>query len=704
MARPKSVWGIDLGQCALKAIKVSYDAKEDHAIAEAFDYIEHPKILSQPDAEPDELIRAALTKFLSRNDVKESLVYISIPGQAGLARFVQLPPVEAKKVPEIVAFEAKQQIPFPLEDCIWDWQRLGSGEEEEGFVLEAEVGVFAIKRDMVMRHLAPYLSAGLEIDVVQLAPLAVYNFAAFDHFYHGQKNREQAQADGQEAPEEEEGDAVVILDMGADKTDVIVTDGDSIWNRNLPIGGNHFTRALTKDLKLTFAKAEHLKRNATKAADPKKLYQAMRPVFQDFASELQRSIGYFQSTHRDREIREVLGVGNGFKLPGLQKFLQANLEYKVRKASDFQGLGGDEILGQRAFSDNMLSFCVAYGLALQGLGQTPLQTNLLPREIGTARLIRAKKPWSLTAAAALLLGCAALFVGNYRVYSAVNSPAFKQPTEAAKSATTNIAKMNSDFEAAKGQFNSTKDSGEKLIGKGDFDNRLAWIGILKKINDALPRRNPNIDDTDLESVPEINVEEVEAVFQADLSGWCDSYPESVRSSLAEKDKENPVSGEGWIFQVLGYTYHREHELYVMNEVVTKFQTDLLRQAGMSHALLYQLEVDESWTPKTGSPLRKFEKLAKAGAKMSPMMGSSMGDMSSGSEMMSGMTEGDMANMAAEYQNYMPEDVQQMMGMDGMMGPEMGPDQSLDVSALLRTDFSIRFVWVPKKPEQESEGN
>ncbi len=62
------VWGIDLGQCALKAIRL---VEEDGTIvATAFDYIEHPKILSQPDADPDQLTREALEKFLTRNNLR----------------------------------------------------------------------------------------------------------------------------------------------------------------------------------------------------------------------------------------------------------------------------------------------------------------------------------------------------------------------------------------------------------------------------------------------------------------------------------------------------------------------------------------------------------------------------------------------------------------------------------------------------------
>src|SRR5438093_11898463 len=114
MAKPTAVWGIDIGQCALKALRL--ELVDGQATATAFDYIEHPKILSQPDADPDQLTREALESFLSRNQIRGDLIAISVPGQTGLARFVKLPPVEAKKIPDIVRFEAKQQVPFPTDD------------------------------------------------------------------------------------------------------------------------------------------------------------------------------------------------------------------------------------------------------------------------------------------------------------------------------------------------------------------------------------------------------------------------------------------------------------------------------------------------------------------------------------------------------------------------------------------------------------
>src|SRR6267378_7092258 len=172
------VWGIDLGQCALKAIRL--ELKDGLVVATAFEYIEHPKILSQPDADPDELAREALTQFLSRNQIRGDIIAISVPGQSGLARFVKLPPVDEKKIADIVKFEAKQQIPFPLEEVVWDFQKIGHGVVTDGFAMETEIGLFAMKKDMISRFLHHFQGVNVEVHLVQMAPLALCNYVSYD--------------------------------------------------------------------------------------------------------------------------------------------------------------------------------------------------------------------------------------------------------------------------------------------------------------------------------------------------------------------------------------------------------------------------------------------------------------------------------------------------------------------------------------------
>jgi len=485
MAKITGYWGIDIGQCALKALRL--ELVDGKPTATAFDYIEHPKILSQPDADPDALTREALEKFLSRNPLKGDTVAISVAGQSGLARFVKLPPVEEKKIPDIVKFEAKQQIPFPLEEVVWDYQKVGGGENIGGFSMETEIGLFAMKRDIINRHLGHYQAVKAEVHIVQMAPLALCNYATYEILKRGGPDG----IDPAAAPEANDDTprgkkrCAVILDIGTENSNLIITDGGKIiWQRPVPLGGNNFTRALTKELKLTFAKAEHLKRNAAKSPELAQILKALRPVLTDFVGEVQRSLGYFTNTHRDAHVAYLVGLGSAFKLPGLQKYLSEKLALEVRKPSKIERITGDQVLNDPNFTDNVLTFPVAYGLALQATGLARIQTNLLPGEIRTDRLIRAKKPWAAAAAAALLLGTGAVAFGYGAQYQAVSD----------KKIATAIGKAESAVKAAKTQEDSrTKKEGEKNAAETEVkaivsgnEERLNWARIMELISASLP--------------------------------------------------------------------------------------------------------------------------------------------------------------------------------------------------------------------------
>jgi type IV pilus assembly protein PilM len=482
MARSDAIWAIDIGQCALKALRCRAHTAADRIIAEAFDYIEYPKILSQPGADAAELVDEALKQFLSRNAVRGDRVAISVSGQSGLARFIKLPPVEAKKIPDIVRYEARQQIPFDLNDVIWDYQRMGGGSEEEGFALETEIGLFAMKRDAVFRTLEPFEKAGIEVDLVQLAPLALYNFILFDQL----TDLPPAEEYDPEAPPA----SVVVLSLGTDATDLVVTNGFRVWQRSIPLGGNHFTKALTKELKLTFAKAEHLKRNAAAAQDPKAVFQAMRPVFRDLLTELQRSIGYFTSIDRAAKISHVVALGNAMKLPGLRRYLAQSLGFEIHRLEEFRGLSGSQVLTAPAFKENSLCFGVCYGLAVQGVGRAGLRTNLLPKEILKDRLVRQKKPWAVAAAAAVLLACAISFgtyshgLSNVEKQTAIGGTTWEAAERQAGDAAAQSAELLSQFQEAFSTFQAIDKIGRNLTG--NVEGRLRWLELLATIDKCLP--------------------------------------------------------------------------------------------------------------------------------------------------------------------------------------------------------------------------
>ena len=487
MPPTKGVWGIDIGQCALKALRL--EMVDGKPTATAFDYVEHPKILSQPDADPDQLIREALDKFLARNEIRYDEVAIGIAGQSGLARFVKLPPVEEKKIPEIVKFEAKQQIPFPLDEVVWDYQKIAGGEVTDGFAMETEIGLFAMKRDVISRYLGYFGGSKIEVHCVQMSPLALVNYATYETLRKGGATPLPDEPAADDDTPRGKKRCVVVLDIGTEASNLIITDGGKIiWQRPLPLGGNNFTRALTKELKLTFAKAEHLKRNAAKSPELPQILKALKPVLQDFVGEVQRSLGYFTNTHRDAHVGYLVGLGSAFRLPGLQKYLAEKLQIEVRKPARFDRLSGDAVLKDPLFVENLLTFPVAYGLALQGFNEARLYTNLLPGEIRTDRLIRKKKPYAVAAAAALVLGTAGLALGYGANYSALNNPEIGKAIDKSKTAIAAFGTQETKFTTKKDEVKKTQDEVKAVISGND--ERLNWPRFHEVFATSLPKPGP----------------------------------------------------------------------------------------------------------------------------------------------------------------------------------------------------------------------
>lgn len=506
MAAPKTVWGIDLGQVALKALRLRSAGDRVEVVDHV--YIEHSRILSQPDADRQALISEAMKKFTARHDLSRETLVVGVPGQHTLARFSKLPPVPKKsKIPELVKYEAQQQIPFDMDEVIWDYQTF---EDPQGTSMETQVGIFAMRRELLRSHLLFLSSLDLEPALVQSAPLALYNALKYDGITGSEP--------------------VTILDIGAQNTDLIVVEGDSLWTRNIPIGGNNFTEALLKTFKLSFNKAENLKRTAASSKYARQIFQAMRPVFADLVAEVQRSIGYFSSQRRGVKLNKLVAMGNAFKLPGMVKFVQQNLGMEVVRPTTFNKLVIGDAPNAPELMDQLLSYGVAYGLALQGLGKAQITSNLLPPEIAKQVVWRRKTPWFYGAAACLALAAGLVWGRNvmdakaveqarggenppspptFNVQYAPNDPEQKNPLPDPQALTIlrngpsdsnplayaqAVAEAGKHLEQVRGLVES-KNQEERQKAKGLRDLQLykpVWPNILQMVHAALPATDADL--------------------------------------------------------------------------------------------------------------------------------------------------------------------------------------------------------------------
>lgn len=437
-----------MGYGAIKALKVENDGGTLKVLD--FAVVNHPKVLSTPELDQNDAMRVALGTLVSKHDLSNARIAVSIPGHQSFARFATLPPVEPKKVPDIVKFEAVQQIPFPLEEVEWDYQTFVSPDSPD-----IEVGIFAVTRQKIAEQLAMLNDVGITPELATLSPVAAYNALAVDLGFT------------------EDTPGTIILDIGTVATDMIIAEAGRVWVRTFPIGGHQFTEALVSAFKLSYSKAEKLKRESDQSKHARHVFQAMRPVFSDIVGEIQRSIGFYQSVHADADLKRLIGLGSTFRLPGLRKYLKQQLQLDVYRLEQFKKLNME---GSRAgeFQASSVNMATAYGCANQVFGRAPLRANLMPVAVLKDAMWKKKVPYFAVGA-----GLAAAAAGAMFIRPLLDSSAFEGAERPPViSNVVNEAKSLADAANDAGVTSSASSTMQAAQIVNLIDNRTLYASVL----------------------------------------------------------------------------------------------------------------------------------------------------------------------------------------------------------------------------------
>ncbi|MHC5039276.1 MAG: type IV pilus assembly protein PilM [Planctomycetota bacterium] len=371
-----SVWGIDIGRRAVKGVRF-HDTSAGPMLDTA-DSVDVELTPNPTDSEKDEAMRIALATFIKRHRIRGESVFVSIPGHTTFNRVLRVPVVDEKKLDSTIRFEAQQQIPFPIEEVVWDYHPLPRLSPTE-----MEISLFAVKNDFIRKFLHNMELVGLMPAGIQIAPLALFNFARYELDMRG---------------------ANLILDLGSDATDLLVLDQDKTWMRTVPLAGNDVTKALADKFKLPFEEAEKLKIKSGSSKQAQKIFGVMKPILNDLVTEVDRSLSYYRSQVPDVEFKECLLLGSGGKLVGIRKYLREALEVDVTRVSGLKKVQVGPKLNLEFLQANLAGLPVAMGLALQGLGKADNNVNFLPRPLVEAREVRRQRPWLVAAVLILLIG------------------------------------------------------------------------------------------------------------------------------------------------------------------------------------------------------------------------------------------------------------------------------------------------------------
>ena len=201
-------------------------------------------------------------------------------------------------------------------------------------------------------------------------------------------------------------------------------------------------------------------------------------------------MGFYSSVHKESRIARVVAMGNTFRLPGLQRYLQQNLTLDVEK---FGSLGSQPIEDPKAaalFSENVLSAAGAYGLALQVMGQGKIASNLLPERIRQEKVWREKTKWFAAAAAVFVAGAGVAYGAHYlneAQFHSADSDALAGNIDRVE---TTASGLSSKYETKVEQAGAA--DRQRLVNVMSLANgRQVWPEINDLLYSNLPQNDPN---------------------------------------------------------------------------------------------------------------------------------------------------------------------------------------------------------------------
>ena len=304
--KAESAWGIDLSSSGLKAVRMVLREQGAVVAIKNFDVVEHatplPGLVNE--AQRRDVIADTLQRFLKRNPTQGDVVCISFPGMQALTRFLSIPPTDAKQTQELMRYEARQQVPLPLEQLAWDyhiWQPPEADSE-----LPRDAMLLATKQFHISQRLQPLEDAGLRPHILQCDCVALYNFYRYTL--------------AADAPPHND-TWTVLCDIGADGTNFVACGRNRLWYRSLPRGGNEFSQALVRRAKLKFSQAEHLKIHPEQTRRFSDLYDTWRPIYDHLLRDIRDSLEAFGKTHRRAVIDRILLCGGALRTHGLHRHL-----------------------------------------------------------------------------------------------------------------------------------------------------------------------------------------------------------------------------------------------------------------------------------------------------------------------------------------------------------------------------------------------
>ena len=401
----------------------------------------------------------------------------SIPAQSVFTRFVKLPSVGEDQVDQIVAFEAQQNVPFPIDEVVWDYQLVTSPDPGK-----LEVVLVAIKADLLEELNAAVEEADFRTEVVDVAPMALYN--AFRYNYS------------------DLGGCSLLIDIGARTTNLVFVEAKKVFSRSIPIGGNTITAAIVKDFNEPFAAAEERKKRQgfvslggtyAEPGDPEiaRVSKLVRNTMTRLHAEITRSVSFYRSQQNGSQPERIFLCGGAVAMPYMREFFSEKLALPIEFINPLRNVAVDKGVDVTEIVRDSHLLGELVGLGLRRGSDCPMELNLRPPSVVHARETSARIPCLVMAGVCLLA-----ILAGWWLYFFKGAQVQTEVSEQLQTKIHDLQAMETKFNSIRAITKAKQQIVAPLIGA--IEDREYWVKLIEDLNTRLPEQSIWVTSMELE--------------------------------------------------------------------------------------------------------------------------------------------------------------------------------------------------------------
>lgn len=339
--------GLDISTSGVKLVELSETGKNEFRL-ERFASEPLPRgAVVDGNIENIEQVSEAVRRVWKKSGTRAKHVALGMPPASVITKKIVLPGGLSEDELEVqVESEANQYIPFALDEVSLDFDVIGPAQNAPE---DVEVLIAATRKEKVEDRVAVAEAAGLKPLVMDIESYAAR--AAVDRIT-------------MQLPKGGQGQTVALFQIGAQVTHFsVLLDGQAIYEREQPFGGNQLTQDIVRAYGLSFEEAESKKKSGELPDGYDR--ELLEPFMENAALEVTRAIQFFFTSTPYTHIDQIFLAGGCAIVPGLVNLVAERTKVSSSVVSPFKGMQLAQTVREKQLRAEAPAFLVACGLAMR---------------------------------------------------------------------------------------------------------------------------------------------------------------------------------------------------------------------------------------------------------------------------------------------------------------------------------------------------